>query len=338
MPVLRTKTTRFAGVNLGIVRSDSPFVANGLGHPGDRPRGHPGDSPKVAEVKASMTASVSRQPRGLTSPSSEPIEPTDVVTEEALPRAAGTDAKLRIIDLRGPGASALPLQPSVADDIVEQPARGDLGELIAVELSGAKTWQLVLKRIIDIIGSSVALIVLSPVLVLAAIAVLADSPGPIFFVQERIGRDGRGFRMYKFRSMGKDADEVRYRHERANECSGPIFKIRRDPRITPVGRVLRKLSIDELPQLINVLRGEMSLVGPRPPLPGEFRRYQAREMQRLLVTPGMTCIWQVRGRSEIDFDEWVELDLEYIRTWSLRLDLKLLFLTIPAVISGRGAY
>lgn len=269
--------------------------------------------------------------------SSEPLEPTDVATGESLPRTVRTDAGGRIIDIREPPAPVLHL--SAADDVVEgTPATADLVGLVGVGLTGAKTWQLILKRAMDIVGSSVILVVLGPVFLLAAIAVLLSSPGPIFFVQERIGRGGRPFRMYKFRSMSKDADEERDQHERANERSGPIFKIRRDPRITHVGRLLRKLSIDELPQLINVLRGEMSLVGPRPPLPGEFRRYRAREMQRLSVTPGMTCIWQVRGRSEIDFSEWVELDLEYIRTWSLRLDLKLLLLTIPAVISGRGAY
>jgi len=267
--------------------------------------------------------------------SSEPLEPTDVDGES--PGTVGTNAEGRIIDLRQPAAPVLHL--SAADDVVEEvPATDDPVGLVGVGLTGAKTWQLILKRAMDIAGSSLILVVLAPVFVLAAIAVLVSSPGPIFFVQERIGRGGRPFRMYKFRSMRKDADETRDQHERANERSGPIFKIRQDPRITRVGRLLRKLSIDELPQLVNVLRGEMSLVGPRPPLPGEFRRYRAREMERLSVTPGMTCIWQVSGRSEIDFSEWVDLDLEYIRTWSLRLDLKLLLLTIPAVISGRGAY
>jgi exopolysaccharide biosynthesis polyprenyl glycosylphosphotransferase len=267
--------------------------------------------------------------------SSEPLEPTDVTGESS--RTVGTYAGGRIIDIRQPAAPVLHL--SAADDVVEEvPATDDRVGLVGVGLTGAKTWQLILKRAMDIAGSSLILVVLAPVFLLAAIAVLVSSPGPIFFVQERIGRGGRPFSMYKFRSMRKDAEETRDQHERSNERSGPIFKIRKDPRITRVGRLLRKLSIDELPQLINVLRGEMSLVGPRPPLPGEFRRYRPREMERLSVTPGMTCIWQVSGRSEIDFSEWVDLDLEYIRTWSLRLDLKLLLLTIPAVISGRGAY
>jgi len=269
--------------------------------------------------------------------SSESAETTGVATGESFSIELGTDPGEPIIDLRGPDEVVL-LRP-VADDTLERKgASEEHVDLVGVGLTGAKSWQLFLKRTMDIVGSSVTLVVLSPVLALAAIAVLVTSPGPIFFVQERIGRGGRPFRMYKFRSMRKDADKVRDLHEHSNERSGPIFKIRKDPRITHVGRLLRKLSIDELPQLVNVVRGDMSLVGPRPPLPGEFRRYRAREMQRLSVTPGMTCIWQVSGRSEIDFSDWVELDLEYIRTWSLRLDLKLLLLTIPAVISGRGAY
>lgn len=272
--------------------------------------------------------------------SSEPLEPIDLATVVS-PRTVRTEAHGRIIgriiDIRQPGPPVLHL--SAVDDVVDgMSATADPVSLVAVGLTGAKTWQLILKRAMDIVGSSVILVALSPVFLLAAIAVLVSSQGPIFFVQERVGRSGRPFRMYKFRSMRKDANKTRDQYERANERSGPIFKIRKDPRITRVGRFLRKLSIDELPQLINVLRGEMSLVGPRPPLPGEFRRYQTREMERLSVTPGMTCIWQVSGRSEVDFSEWVDLDLEYIRTWSLRLDLKLLLLTIPAVISGRGAY
>ena len=199
-------------------------------------------------------------------------------------------------------------------------------------------WQRFVKRGMDIVGASVLLVVVSPLLLLAGIAVVLTSSGGPIFACERIGRDGRRFTMYKIRSMVQGADGLRSRYQGANERSGPIFKMRRDPRTTRVGRVLRKLSIDELPQLVNVLRGEMSLVGPRPPLPAEYATYGTREKQRLLMTPGMTGIWQVSGRSEIDFDEWVAMDLEYITTWSLRLDLKLLLLTIPAVVSGRGAY
>jgi lipopolysaccharide/colanic/teichoic acid biosynthesis glycosyltransferase len=203
---------------------------------------------------------------------------------------------------------------------------------------GGRRWQRFLKRGMDIVGASVLLVLVSPLLLLAGIAVVLTSSGGPIFACERIGRDGRPFTMYKIRSMVRGADVLRSRYEGENERSGPIFKMRRDPRITRVGRVLRKLSIDELPQLVNVLRGEMSLVGPRPPLPAEYERYGKRERQRLLMTPGMTGIWQVSGRSEVDFDEWVDMDLEYITSWSLGLDLKLLVLTIPAVLSGRGAY
>jgi exopolysaccharide biosynthesis polyprenyl glycosylphosphotransferase len=251
----------------------------------------------------------------------EPIEQSDSSVADLIFEHIAPAAIEPIVDVGDPSSPTVELV-----DVVELPS------------IHAAQWQLFAKRGMDIVGSLLVLVLLSPVLLIAALGVLMSSPGPILFVQERIGRGGRPFRMYKFRSMTHDAADRRIHHEHANERTGPIFKIRRDPRITPVGRILRKLSIDELPQLVNVLRGEMSLVGPRPPLPGEFRRYGVREMQRLSVTPGMTCIWQVRGRSEVDWDEWIELDLEYIRTWSLLLDLKLLFLTIPAVLSGRGAY
>jgi exopolysaccharide biosynthesis polyprenyl glycosylphosphotransferase len=209
------------------------------------------------------------------------------------------------------------------------PARG---------LLAARPWQRIVKRAIDIVGSVVALFVLLPLLIATALAIALTSRGPILYVQERVGRNGRRFSMLKFRSMRDGADESRGDLMPLNDVEGPHFKMREDPRITPVGRVIRKLSIDELPQLINVLRGEMSLVGPRPPLPEEVVTYGVHEMQRLAVTPGITCIWQVRGRSDLDFHTWVEMDLEYIRNWNLRLDLRLLALTIPAVLSTRGAY
>jgi len=214
----------------------------------------------------------------------------------------------------------------------------DLDGSLSDVVPAAHGWRRTVKRGMDIVGASVLLILVSPLLLLAGIAVMLTSSGGPIFACERIGRGGRPFTMYKIRSMVEGADVLRSRYEGDNERSGPIFKMRRDPRITRVGRVLRKLSIDELPQLVNVLRGEMSLVGPRPPLPAEYERYGKRERQRLLMTPGMTGIWQVSGRSEVDFDEWVDMDLEYITSWSLGLDLKLLVLTIPAVLSGRGAY
>jgi lipopolysaccharide/colanic/teichoic acid biosynthesis glycosyltransferase len=180
--------------------------------------------------------------------------------------------------------------------------------------------------------------VLSPILIIAAAAVAFTSPGPILYRQRRVGRDGEPFTMPKFRSMHDRAHEERDRHQELNEAAGPVFKIREDPRITNVGRLLRRLSIDELPQLFNVVKGEMSLVGPRPALPEECAHYTEREMGRLLVKPGLTCSWQVSGRSDVTFDQWVDMDLEYIETWSLRQDLVLMLRTVPAVISGRGAY
>lgn len=214
------------------------------------------------------------------------------------------------------------------------PAIGDLkGGLL-----GASRAALLAKRAIDIVFSLLALLALAPVLITAVGAVRLWSPGPVLFVQERIGRGGKPFKMLKIRSMYADAERHRERYEALNECHGPVFKLRKDPRVTPVGRVLRKLSIDELPQLVNVLRGEMSLVGPRPPLPHEVSTYGDLERCRLLVTPGITGIWQVSGRSDIDFSNWVEMDLAYIRSWSLWLDLTLLARTIPAVLTGRGAY
>jgi exopolysaccharide biosynthesis polyprenyl glycosylphosphotransferase len=268
---------------------------------------------------------------------SEPIEQLDTSIADKILRHVQASAVEPILNIGDPLAPSLELPVSDLELVTQTSTIDAAGVLGGVSLR-ATPWRLAVKRAMDIVGSLFALVLISPVLLIAALAVALTSAGPVFFVQERIGRDGRPFRMYKFRSMTKDAVERRIHHEDANELSGPIFKIRSDPRITPVGRILRKLSIDEMPQLVNVLRGDMSLVGPRPPLPGEFRRYGPREMQRLSVTPGMTCSWQVSGRSEIDWDEWVELDLQYIRTWSLLLDVKLLLLTIPAVLSGRGAY
>lgn len=205
-------------------------------------------------------------------------------------------------------------------------------------LLDAAAWQVAVKRVADLIGGILLLTLLFPIMLIAALLVRITSPGPALYVQERIGRSGESFRMYKFRSMRRGAHLTREELRNLNEVSGPVFKIRRDPRITTVGRWLRRLSIDELPQLINVLRGDMSLVGPRPPLSEEYATYTDRERERLSVKPGLTCIWQISGRSDLDFRTWVEMDLEYIATWNLRRDLRILLLTIPAVFSGRGAY
>jgi lipopolysaccharide/colanic/teichoic acid biosynthesis glycosyltransferase len=205
-------------------------------------------------------------------------------------------------------------------------------------LLSAPVWKLQAKRALDIIGATVALLVFSPLFVITSLAIAITSPGPLLYISERIGRHGVPFRFFKFRSMRMDADSWLTDLQDVNEADGPIFKIRQDPRITTVGRWIRKLSLDELPQLFHVLSGKMSLVGPRPPIPSEVEEYGEWEFQRLLAKPGLTCIWQVSGRSDVDFATWVEMDLEYIQNWSLGLELKLLVKTMPAVWSGRGAY
>ncbi len=196
---------------------------------------------------------------------------------------------------------------------------------------------LVIKRIMDLVGSAVALVLLSPILLFTALAIKLEDGGPVLFVQKRCGLYGRSFPMYKFRSMVIDAEARKAELERLNEMSGPVFKMARDPRITRVGAFIRKTSIDELPQFWNVLRGEMSLVGPRPPIPSEVARYERWQMRRLSMKPGITCIWQVSGRNHVDFDTWMKLDLQYIDNWSLFLDVKLLVKTVPAVLLGSGA-
>lgn len=205
-------------------------------------------------------------------------------------------------------------------------------------LWGAPVWELVVKRFVDFWGALVLLLALSPLLLVVAMTVATTSRGPVFYVQDRVGRHRRPFRMLKFRSMYADADDRLAELKAHSVADSPVFKMKNDPRVTPIGRFLRRMSLDELPQLWNVLMGHMSLVGPRPPLPAEVATYSVREHLRLTVTPGLTCFWQVSGRSDIDFETWVSLDLEYIRTWTPWLDIRLLLRTIPAVLSGRGAY
>jgi lipopolysaccharide/colanic/teichoic acid biosynthesis glycosyltransferase len=196
----------------------------------------------------------------------------------------------------------------------------------------------VAKRTIDLVGAGVALLMALPLMIVTAIVIKLESAGAVFFHHTRLGQGGEPFEFYKFRSMCQEAVVLRAALEGMNEVSGPVFKIRKDPRITAVGRILRKMSVDELPQLCHVLTGRMSLVGPRPPVPDEVGRYEPWMLQRLSVKPGLTCIWQVTGRSDIGFDEWMRLDVEYVRNRSLWLDLRILLLTIPAVLTGRGAY
>jgi len=194
------------------------------------------------------------------------------------------------------------------------------------------------KRAIDLVGASIALVLHLPFLLLAAMAIKLESRGPVFYRSTRIGKNGRPFTFLKLRSMMDGADRSRHHVAHLNEADGPIFKISRDPRVTRVGRFLRMTSIDEIPQFFNVIRGEMSLVGPRPPLPAEVAQYEPWQLHRLDVLPGITCLWQISGRSRIGFQEWMRLDLEYIKHRSFGLDVKILLRTIPAVLSRDGAY
>ena len=194
------------------------------------------------------------------------------------------------------------------------------------------------KRTIDIVGSAVGLIVLSPVFLVVSVLIFIEDRGNVIFTQERNGLNDSVFVMYKFRSMVKNAPDLRAEMEKYNELDGPAFKMKNDPRITKIGAFIRRTSIDELPQLVNVLMGNMSLVGPRPLPTYETEQCTPYQRQRTLVKPGLTCYWQISGRNDISFDEWIEMDLRYIREASLWTDIKILFLTVKAVLLGKGAY
>lgn len=194
------------------------------------------------------------------------------------------------------------------------------------------------KRAIDIVFGAIALLVALPLIAIAALAIAIVDRGSPFYSQERVGLNGRLFRMYKLRTMVEGAHEMRGDILHLNELDGPVFKIKNDPRLHPLGAFLRRTSVDELPNLINVMRGEMSLVGPRPPLPAEVEHYSSYAMRRLTVTPGITCLWQINGRCSVSFDDWMRLDNEYIDTWSPLGDLAILLRTIPAVIRKDGAH
>jgi len=200
------------------------------------------------------------------------------------------------------------------------------------------SWQLVLKRLLDIVIAGLALLLLSPLLILIALAIWITSGLPILYRWQVVGLGGRPFTGYKFRTMVPDADRLKASLLAHNEMSGPVFKMKADPRITSIGRVLRKLSLDEMPQLWSVLKGDMSLVGPRPPLQSEWVQFMDWQRRKLSVKPGMTSLWLIRGRSDVtDFDDWARLDLEYIDRWSLWLDFEILLKTVPALLLGRGA-
>ncbi|MDU1936656.1 MAG: sugar transferase [Clostridium sp.] len=193
------------------------------------------------------------------------------------------------------------------------------------------------KRVIDIVCSLSGLLLLSPVLIIVSILIKLESDGPIIFSQDRIGYKGQKFKMYKFRSMVVNAEELKKKLAERNEMSGPMFKMKNDPRVTKVGKFIRKTSIDELPQLINILKGEMSLVGPRPSLPKEVKEFEPWMMERLEVKPGLTCYWQVSGRNDIDFEDWMKLDIKYVRERSFCLDMKLIFKTFFVLFGDEHA-
>ena len=232
----------------------------------------------------------------------------------------------------------------IADFFSTDISRTSLDELLGRPLLIFRTapeasWQSLVKQLLDFFGALVALVVFSPIFLIVAVAIKFTMPGPVFFRQQRSGMSGVPFTLYKFRTMVTNAEQFRHELEAMNEMTGPVFKITNDPRVTPLGKFLRKYSLDELPQLFNVLRGEMSLVGPRPLPVDEVKRFEnLAHRRRLSVKPGLTCLWQVSGRNKIsDFKEWVRLDLEYIDNWTLWLDIKILILTLPAVVRGTGA-
>jgi exopolysaccharide biosynthesis polyprenyl glycosylphosphotransferase len=230
--------------------------------------------------------------------------------------------------------------PDIFQLSLSQVEVSDLGgvPLVSVHEMAFNRTALVFKRVFDIVVALLGLIVGAPVLALIALAIQLDSPGPAIFRQERVGQNGRHFTIYKFRSMRVGADEEKENLQALNEADGPLFKIRNDPRLTRIGRFLRRTSLDELPQLFNVIKGEMSLVGPRPPTPSEVDLYQPWHKKRLNVPPGITGLWQVSGRSELTFDEMVLLDLYYIEHWSPWMDFMILLRTIPKVLTSEGAY
>jgi exopolysaccharide biosynthesis polyprenyl glycosylphosphotransferase len=210
--------------------------------------------------------------------------------------------------------------------------------LLSLSIAPESELLLFLKRMVDVVVAVFSLVLLSPLLLAIATAIRITSPGDVLFRQTRSGLGGRQFTLYKFRSMVNNAEQLRAELHQLNELDGPVFKMSDDPRITPIGRILRRFSLDELPQLWNILRGDMSFVGPRPAIPHEVEKYEPWQRRRLRMRPGLTCIWVLEGRSHVDFHRWIQLDLAYIDNWSLWLDCKIFFRTIPIVITGKGAY
>ena len=231
----------------------------------------------------------------------------------------------------------LRLRPGTPSGLATPPSSHAPADAGAIEFTEPFGYA-VAKRAFDLAAGSFILLLLVPVIPLVAMMIRFDSEGPVFYRQDRIGKGGRRFKFYKFRSMRVNSDRMRAELESKNELAGPVFKMKNDPRVTSVGQFLRRSSLDEIPQIFNVLKGDMSIVGPRPSLPGEVERYEAWHRRRLEVKPGITCLWQVAGRSHVEFDEWMRLDIEYMSRRSLRTDFIIFLKTIPAVIARRGAY
>ncbi|MCC7383323.1 MAG: sugar transferase [Deltaproteobacteria bacterium] len=265
-------------------------------------------------------------------PIDEVLFATDAATLDAL--SGGLNAcDDRGVEVLLPLPAALPARSRVEIANLE----GSDAPLLGLRRTPTGELRIAFKRTLDIIGGLIALVIAAPVMIIVAMAIRLESKGPVLFKQVRCGRNGRHFTMLKFRSMVADAEAKKADLMHLNEMSGPVFKIRRDPRITRVGGLIRKTSIDELPQLFNIIFGDMSLVGPRPPLPAEVEKYKPWQRRRLSVKPGLTGLWQVSGRSNVDFEEWMKLDLRYIDDWSLWLDVKILLRTVPAVFFKDGA-
>jgi exopolysaccharide biosynthesis polyprenyl glycosylphosphotransferase len=245
-----------------------------------------------------------------------------------------------VVDTCAAAGVPITLLSDIFGDYLPSPQVKRFGSLPALNFAPVHHSRIMLgvKRCIDVVGACAGLLVAAPIIAASVVAIKLTSPGPVFFPQDRCGLNGRRFKMVKLRTMREGADELKASLADLNEMEGDrAFKIRDDPRVTPVGRFLRRYSLDELPQFVDVLRGNMSLVGPRPSVPSEVDEYQTFERRRLSMRPGLTCIWQVSGRNNIGFEDWVRLDLEYIDTWSLTNDFKILFQTIPAVLRGTGA-
>ncbi len=242
---------------------------------------------------------------------------------------------LRQCETEGIEAWMLPefLHTTIAEATLDELA----GEpMILFSTTAKSSWALMVKRVLDVVLSALALVILSPLFLGIMLAIRFTSPGPVFFVQRRSTLRGREFNMAKFRTMVANAEQVREELDIRNEVTGPVFKIKNDPRILPFGRWLRRYSLDELPQLWNVLKGDMSIVGPRPPIPAEVAKYESWQRRRLSMRSGCTCLWQIGGRNHLSFEEWMRLDLKYIDTWSLSLDFQIMFKTVGTILRGTG--